>query len=486
MIKVVATEMSFKFISTCAVSLTLVGCGITLPASQGSIPEIEQNTATSIKFDPQNSELHYKKGMELLSSGNDADLRLAKVAFQIALRENPNDPDYYQALAATLQQLGDEKGSLSAFLRSQQLIPKDQVAYDKIAALAFRAGYFPMSYTAMKHAKSTEQLAQLQKAFKGGSIKIKNLADVETDFQLLSDTTDAEESALDQKVRVDVLLLLHEEKNFVSTGMDTMGQLNLLVSGDILDYESSRDLISGNRSESRDQSLKFSLGETINYGLNIFRDADSTFRLETAPTVILQEGESTEFSAVTETFALTYDDDTGELDDADSFLETGLTLEMSASEIDDQFVSLDVSISEGEITNIQNSSEATNALNTSMLTAEKIEYKTTIDIPFGPVVPLAEFRGNVSDETGAGTRRLRDVQLFGKLFGVSTNDVTSKNALILISASKMDVLTAQTTRDNAYEIFQDIYEGDILAPPTKISLLPTAVSPIEFNFKVVE
>ena len=174
------------------------------------------------------------------------------------------------------------------------------------------------------------------------------------------------------------------------------------------------------------------------------------------------------------------------LDDADSFLETGLTLEMSASEIDDQFVSLDVSISEGEITNIQNSSEATNALNTSMLTAEKIEYKTTIDIPFGPVVPLAEFRGNVSDETGAGTRRLRDVQLFGKLFGVSTNDVTSKNALILISASKMDVLTAQTTRDNAYEIFQDIYEGDILAPPTKISLLPTAVSPIEFNFKVVE
>jgi len=136
--------------------------------SQKTTPETETSTDTSIKFDPQNSELHYKKGVELLSSGNDADLRLAKVAFQIALRENPNDPDYYQALATTLQQLGDEKGSLSAFLRSQQLIPKDQVAYDKIAALAFRAGYFPMSYTAMKHAKSTEQLAQLQIAFKGG------------------------------------------------------------------------------------------------------------------------------------------------------------------------------------------------------------------------------------------------------------------------------------------------------------------------------
>ena len=112
--------------------------------SQKTTPETETSTDTSIKFDPQNSELHYKKGVELLSSGNDADLRLAKVAFQIALRENPNDPDYYQALATTLQQLGDEKGSLSAFLRSQQLIPKDQVAYDKIAALAFRAGYFPI------------------------------------------------------------------------------------------------------------------------------------------------------------------------------------------------------------------------------------------------------------------------------------------------------------------------------------------------------
>lgn len=478
--------MRFKIFFIGVAFLALSGCASMKTISQKTTPETETSTDASIKFDPQNSELHYKKGVELLSSGSDADLRLAKVAFQIALRENPNDPDYYQALAATLQQLGDEKGSLSAFLRSQQLIPKDEVDYDKIAALAFRAGYFPMSYTAMKNAQSSEQLEQLQKAFKGGSIKIKNLADVETDFQLPSDTPEEEDNVLDQKVRVDVLLLLHEEKNFVSRGMDTMGQLNLLVSGDILDYESSRDLISGDRSESRDQSLKFSLGETINYGLNIFRDADSTFRLETAPTVILQEGESTEFSAITETFALTYDDDTGELDDADSFLETGLTLEMSASEIDDQFVSLDVSISEGEITNIQNSSEATNALNTSMLTAEKIEYKTTIDIPFGPVVPLAEFRGNVSDETGAGTRRLRDVQLFGKLFGISTNDVTSKNALILISASKMDVLTAQTTRDNAYEIYQDIYEGDILAPPTKISLLPTAVSPIEFNFKVVE
>jgi tetratricopeptide (TPR) repeat protein len=466
--------------------LALSGCASMKTISQKTTPETEISTDASIKFDPQNSELHFKKGVELLSSGNDADLRLAKVAFQIALRENPNDPDYYQALAATLQQLGDEKGSLSAFLRSQQLIPKDEVDYDKIAALAFRAGYFPMSYTAMKNAQSSEQLEQLQKAFKGGSIKIKNLSDVETDFQLPSDTPEEEDNGLDHKVRVDVLLLLHEEKNFVSRGMDTMGQLNLLVSGDILDYESSRDLISGDRSESRDQSLKFSLGETINYGLNIFRDADSTFRLETAPTVILQEGESTEFSAITETFALTYNDDTGELDDADSFLETGLALEMSANEISDQFVSLDVSISDGEITNIQNSSEATNALNSSLLTAEKVEYKTTIDIPFGPVVPLAEFRGNVSDKTGAGTRRLRDVQLFGKLFGVSTNDVSSKNALILISASKMDVLTAKTVRDNAYKIFQEIYEGDILTPPTLISLLPNAVAPIEYRFRAIE
>ena len=86
--EVVGTEMSFKFIYTCAVSLTLVGCGIELPASQDPTPEIEQNTDTSIKFDPQNSELHYKKGMELLSSGNDADLRLAKVAFQIALKSD--------------------------------------------------------------------------------------------------------------------------------------------------------------------------------------------------------------------------------------------------------------------------------------------------------------------------------------------------------------------------------------------------------------
>ncbi len=478
--------MSCKIICICVACLVLSGCTTMETISQNTTPETKLSTDTSIKFDPQNSELHYKKGVELLNSGNEGDLRLAKVAFQIALRENPNEPDYYQALAATLQQLGDDKGSLLAFLRSQQLIPQSEVAYDKIAAKAFRAGYFPMSYTALKHAKSSVDLARLNEAFTGGSIKINNLVDVDTDFQLSSDIPDVDESALDQKVRVDVLLLLHEEINFVSRGMDTLGQLNLLVSGDILNYESSRDLISGDRSASRDQSLKFSLGETINYGLNIFRDADSTFRLETAPTVILQEGESTEFSAITETFALTYDDTTGDLDDADSFLETGLMLEMSANEIGDQFVSLDVSVSEGEITSIQNTTEATNLLKTSMLTAEKIKYKTTIDIPFGPVVPLAEFRGNISDETGAGTRRLRDIQLFGKLFGTSTNNVSTKNALILISATRMDVLTANTIRNTAYEIFQEIYEGDILAPPKTISLLPNAIAPIEYQFRSTE
>jgi tetratricopeptide (TPR) repeat protein len=477
--------MKFKIVFFFIASLALTACATVQQYSEYPNNKINQSTDTSIKFDPQNSQLHYKKGIELLTGGNESDLRLAKVAFQIALRESPNDPDYYKALAATLQKLGDQKSSLSALLKSQQLVPKDEIAFDKIALQAFRAGYFPMSYSALNEAASTPEIEKLRAAFSEGSIKIQNLIDVEKDFlspdgagELIKDESSAE---LDQKVRVDVLLLLHEENNFTSSGMDTMGQLNLLVSGDLLDYESSKDLISGDRSENRDQSLKFSLGETINYGLNIFRDSNSTFRLETAPSVMLQEGESAEFKAISETYALTYDDDTGELDDADSFLETGLTLEMTANEIGEMSVSLDVAVSEGEITNIENSGDDTNALNTSLLTAEKIEYKTTIDIPFGPVVPLAEFSGTISDETGSGTRKIREAPVFGKLFGVAKNNLSTQNGLILISASRVDVLTTKALRNTVYKTFSNIYEGEILVPPPSIGLLPAAIAPIEYQ-----
>ena len=174
--------MKFKIVFFFIASLALTACATVQQYSEYPNNKINQSTDTSIKFDPQNSQLHYKKGIELLTGGNESDLRLAKVAFQIALRESPNDPDYYKALAATLQKLGDQKSSLSALLKSQQLVPKDEIAFDKIALQAFRAGYFPMSYSALNEAASTPEIEKLRAAFSEGSIKIQNLIDVEKDF----------------------------------------------------------------------------------------------------------------------------------------------------------------------------------------------------------------------------------------------------------------------------------------------------------------
>ena len=86
-----------------------------------------------------------------------------------------------------------------------------------------------MSYSALNEAASTPEIEKLRAAFSEGSIKIQNLIDVEKDFlspdgagELIKDESSAE---LDQKVRVDVLLLLHEENNLLHRAWIPWGNL---------------------------------------------------------------------------------------------------------------------------------------------------------------------------------------------------------------------------------------------------------------------
>jgi len=74
--------MKFKIVFFFIASLALTACATVQQYSEYPNNKINQSTDTSIKFDPQNSQLHYKKGIELLTGGNESDLRLAKVAFQ--------------------------------------------------------------------------------------------------------------------------------------------------------------------------------------------------------------------------------------------------------------------------------------------------------------------------------------------------------------------------------------------------------------------
>lgn len=485
--KIKGRIMNYFRASLYAVSLSaLIGC-TDLELGNQTASDDSTSISQSIIADPQNSLLHYQKGVDLLQFGGETDARLAQVAFKVALRENPNEPRYYKALAAALQKLGDQKESLIALLRSQELMEKSHVDFESIALQAYRAGYFSMSFSALQAVadKSSPAAQALTEAFSGSRIDIANLTGVEpTDLQIYIEKNNdnvegSNEDQQPQKVKVDVLLLLQEESDFRSTGVDTLGQLNLLLSGDIYNYNSSYDIVSSEKTGSRDRELTVSLGETVNYGLNIFRDSKNKFKLETAPSIILQEGASSEFSAISETFALTYDQDTGELDDADSFLETGLSVELTANEVSENSINLDISVGDGEI--ISSSSNSTNKLNTSFLETENIKYKANLDIPFGPIVSVAEFRSTLDDQSGYGTRGVRQIPWLGNLFGIEQLDSSLKNGLLLISVTKLDIATEERLLRSAYDSFFRVYKKTLVSPPRGISMLPHEIPSVVYD-----
>ena len=283
-----------------------------------------------LQDDPLNSSLNYERGLNLLEENTTADTRLAKVGFQIAVRSDPNIPKYHRALAATHYRLGEYDESLDAYIRSQKLIADTDRDYLTIALIAYRAGYFPIAKTAYGLAKKKSDSKNkyttfLNETFSSGKININNLAGASDRVAPVQGSEESTTSTKD-KLIAEVLIILEESYQYSAEGIDTLGQLRLLVSGDVFDYSTSIDLEKDSRDTELNRNLKFSLGDTISYGLDLFRSSSSKFKLETSPSLNLQEGQTSEFSAMKNFYALTYDEDSGNLDDVSDFFEVGLSL----------------------------------------------------------------------------------------------------------------------------------------------------------------
>ena len=428
-----------------------------------------------LQDDPLNSSLNYERGMNLLAENTTADTRLAKVGFQIAVRSDPNIPKYHRALAAAHYRLGEYDESLDAYIRSQKLIADTDRDYLTIALIAYRAGYFPIAKTALGLAEKKSDAKNkyttfLNETFSSGQININNLAGASDRVTPVQDSEESTTSTKDTLI-AEVLIILEESYQYSAEGIDTLGQLRLLVSGDVFDYSTSIDLENDSRDTELSRNLKFSLGDTISYGLDLFRSSSSKFKLETSPSLNLQEGQTSEFSAMKNFYALTYDEDSGNLDDVSDFFEVGLSLSLTADEIEEQGAKIDIEVTEGAITNVSTNANS-NALNANLVTTENIKFSSSLDIPFDRVVPVAIFNTRTIDNRGAGTKVFRDMPFLGKLVGSKNENTALENGMVLISLRKLETISRKELVRKIYKNFENISNSTVEKFRSRIKFLP--------------
>ena len=431
-----------------------------------------------LQDDPLNSILNYERGLNLLEENTTADTRLAKVGFQIAVRSDPNIPKYHRALAAAHYRLGEYDESLDAYIRSQKLIADTDRDYLTIALIAYRAGYFPIAKTAYGLAEKKSDAKNmytsfLNETFSSGKININNLAGASDRVAPLQESEESTTSTKDTLI-AEVLIILEESYEYSAEGIDTLGQLRLLVSGDVFDYSTSIDLENDSRDTELNRNLKFSLGDTISYGLDLFRSSSSKFKLETSPSLNLQEGQTSEFSAMKNFYALTYDEDSGNLDDVSDFFEVGLSLSLTANEIEEQGAKIDIEVTEGAITNVSTNANS-NALNANLVTTENIKFSSSLDIPFDRVVPVAIFNTRTIDNRGAGTKAFRDMPFLGKLVGSKNENTALENGMVLISLRKLETISRKELVRKIYKNFENISNSTVEKFPSRIKFLPNDI-----------
>ena len=431
-----------------------------------------------LQDDPLNSILNYERGLNLLEENTTADTRLAKVGFQIAVRSDPNIPKYHRALAAAHYRLGEYDESLDAYIRSQKLIADTDRDYLTIALIAYRAGYFPIAKTAYGLAEKKSDAKNkyttfLNETFSSGKININNLAGASDRVAPVQESGESTTSTKDTLI-AEVLIILEESYQYSAEGIDTLGKLRLLVSGDVYDYSTSIDLENDTRDTELNRNLKFSLGDTISYGLDLFRSSSSKFKLETSPSLNLQEGQTSEFSAMKNFYALTYDEDSGNLDDVSDFFEVGLSLSLTADEIEEQGAKIDIEVSEGAITNVSTNANS-NALNANLVTTENIKFSSSLDIPFDRVVPVAIFNTRTIDNRGAGTTAVRNMPFLGKLVGSKNENTALENGMVLISLRKLETISRKDLVRKIYKNFENISNSNVKIFPSRIKFLPNDI-----------
>lgn len=471
------TLLSAALLAGCASTPRINGhlADIGLPGEAARTAEDRQPTNGELLFrqigaEPTNARLHFDNGLFHFDRGRRSDLEVARVAFSNAARLAP---DWWQpqfGLAATEYQLGMYDASLESFAEAIQVRGSCGTLCYGFAFVAYRAGLFGLSATALETARTAGPPAT-----EGERVAADFLSAALVDGPYARDAAMLQRrlrgdgnfaDAPDGNVSIDAYVIRQSRDSASTAGINLLSALQLQFGATLLNADYARE-DDGPTSKATERSFEVSI-PTVNYALNVATTSHNTFSIEASPSVVAKEGQTSRFFEGSNVLIVPAGDETEPLE-----RDIGIDLTVTPNEITDDYIDLTTVL---DLSNL--SGTTLGGGNATVVQTDKTTAEASVRLPFGRAIALGSGATMTVRDSDSGVTGLGDAPLVGNLFSGEQASAKRNDVLVLLTVRRgMD--NAQAPRLDAGEMSRQLF-GREPAEIDKVSRLPSSAPRLDF------
>ncbi len=420
---------------------------------------------TEIRNQPTNPALHFEHGKYLIAQGSYADLVLARVAFSTAARLAPDWWEPELGLAAVEAQAGDSRTALAAVIRAAQKRGDADALSLPIALAAYKAGYFELSASAWARARTASGQTGpeadaardfLEKAFSGpGTYETAQLSG------RLQGGGEGGAPEATPNVTIDAYIIKQSRTTTSSAGLNLLESLQLQFGATLINQSYEKTAGTGEREISRNLSVSI---PTVTYALQIAQTNETTFNLESSPSVVATEGQLSRFfegKSITIIAAGSASSSSTQTEK-----DIGVDLQVTPVKVSADYVDLSATLDVSELSANSFSSFGIQTLQTDTTTTQ-----SNARVPFGRALAIGLGASTMTYDGKDGVPYLKNVPGLGYLAGTRSAGETRQETVVLIAVSRDDSEPANEPIDEAMTSQQLFSSG--IASPERVSRLPS-------------
>lgn len=419
-----------------------------------------------IRNQPANAALHFAHGEYLISQGSYADLVLARVAFSTAARLAPDWWEPELGLAAVEAQAGNSGTALAALIRAAQKRGDADALSLPVALAAYRAGYFQLSAGAWARARTlntqagpaAEEARQfLEQAFAGPD----TYATAQLTTRLQGDSQQGAAEAT-PNVTIDAYIIKQSRSTTSSVGLNLLESLQLQFGATLINqsYEKTSGM-TGERQISRNLSVSI---PTVTYALQIAQSNETTFNLESSPSVVATEGQLSRFfegKSITIIAA-----GSAGASSTQTEKDIGVDLQVTPVKVSADYVDLSATLDVSELSANSFTSFGIQTLQTDTTTTQ-----SNARVPFGRALAIGLGASTMTYGGNEGVPYLKDVPGLRYFSGSRSAAETRQETVVLIAVSRDEAEPADPPVDEA-SVGKELFGFDGAAPD-RVSRLPS-------------
>jgi Flp pilus assembly protein TadD len=446
----------------------------------------------ALKFEPDNSRLHFLTGLSyhlLAQQGDASRLKLAKVGYDLALRHDPanywaaaqlghiafhegaykqaqdafayallyapDNVDFWHGLAVSSYGAQDIETALGAMVHVQEISAMSPYSLDDFAVIAAAAGRFEQaqSYQAdylkqggRKNDFRARLVAQRLMAWKRlydqnfelaqneiipqAQDEISTATDVATTGGTANKSSNNDAQNAKEMTLVDVVIVRSEERHSTSKGVNLLNGLSSTLSGTLWSMNDSRTVNKyGTNSASTTYTINPSFSLSATYSLNIFNDNYDRNEVLARPTLVALDNTKSEFFTGS-VFHVELAGAAGSVGAVEK-VPVGVRLEVTPKFLNNEEVQLTVAAGRAFI-----EGQSANAGFNNFTQVTQNSVSANVVMKFGDTLVLSGLSEKETQNLRDGVPLLQDIPLVQYLFSNENTLDYTKSVMILITPRK--------------------------------------------------